>query len=359
MAAMGSEIRDIEGGVPLAVSLRGEEIENVHYGHIAVVQADGHVTAWTGDPNVVTYMRSTAKPIQAIPIVQSGVMEAFGLPEAAIAMMAASHRGEQAHIEMLETMLKLTGVQERELVFHAGLPLDPDARDAYIRAGGSPRKLFHNCAGKHIGLLAACRLRGWPTQGYADPDHPIQQNIKRLVAGIANVPASELAGGFDGCGLPVYAMPLRKLAGLYARLASPDALPDIDADGAIRPVVERIAGAMNGRPDLVEGTGRLASLLLGDPNVLAKSGAQGVFAIGLRRERLGIVVKLSDGTETAWPVVVSEALRQLSGYGWMDNRTAEAMCERIEQAFPAEMANDAGRTIGRREAVFQLAGSSV
>ncbi|WP_164779706.1 asparaginase [Paenibacillus kobensis] len=356
MAANSSQLRDGSGGVPLAVSLRGGEIENIHYGHIAVVHTDDRLSAWTGDPDVMTYMRSTAKLVQAIPILQSGVMEAFGLPEAAIAMMAASHRGEQPHAEMLKTMLSLTGVLEQELVFHAGLPLDLDARDVYIREGGSPRKLFHNCAGKHIGLLAACKLRGWPVNGYADPDHPIQQEIKRLIAELADVQTSGLNSGFDGCGLPVYAIPLRKLAGLYARLASPRS-HDVYAEEDCM-AIERITEAMNSRPELVEGSGRLASLLLRDVNCVAKSGAQGVFAIGLRYEQLGIVVKLSDGTESAWPVIVSLALRQLSEQGKIGEREAEAMCARIEETFPVEMANDAGRVIGRREAVFQLNGSS-
>ncbi|GFN33075.1 asparaginase [Paenibacillus xylaniclasticus] len=357
MAALSSRLIDKAGGVPLAVARRGEEIENVHYGHIAVVHADGPLVVSAGDPNVAAYMRSTAKPVQSIPIIQAGVMERYSLPEAAIAIMAASHRGEQAQIDLLESMLRLTGVQEEDLIFHAGFPLDQEARKAYLRAGGSPRKLFHNCAGKHIGLLAACMLRGWPIQGYAEPEHPIQQEIKRLVAELTDVPMNDLIGGYDGCGLPVYAIPLWQLAGLYARLASPRANAIYAEEDCM--AIERITKAMNDYPELVEGSGRLASLLLTDVNCVAKSGAQGVFAVGLRYEQLGIVMKLSDGMESAWPVILSEVLRQLAEYGRIASREADALCSRIEKAFPSELMNDANRVIGRREAVFQLTSSSI
>ena len=212
------------GGVPLAVTIRGADIENVHHGHIAVVNAEGKLIAWAGDVDVLTFMRSTAKPVQVLPIISAGVMDTQELPEAAIAMMTASHRGEPAHLQMLELMLRELGVKEEELVFDEGLPLAAEARDAYLLAGGKPRKLFHNCAGKHIGLLAACRLEEWPLDSYAELNHPIQQSIRRWIAELTGLAADDLTGGFDGCGLPVYAIPLRSLALLYARLAAPPAV---------------------------------------------------------------------------------------------------------------------------------------
>ncbi|EFM10525.1 L-asparaginase II [Paenibacillus curdlanolyticus YK9] len=338
------------GGIPLAIMLRGGQVENVHNGHIAVVDSDGRLVAGVGSPDVLTFMRSTAKPLQAIPILRAGVIDAYGLTNEAIAMLTASHRGEPAHLAALLTMLRQTGVKEEQLVFHAGLPLDGDARDEWIKQGGPPRKLFHNCAGKHIGLLAACQLNDWPMTGYAEPDHPIQQEIKQWISFAADVPVSSLSGGFDGCGLPVYAIPLRKLALVYARLAA----PPTGWEDTTRAIIERITSSMNERPELVEGTGRLASLLLSGPQAIAKSGAQGVFAVGLRQERLGLIVKVSDGTEPAWPIIVSEALKQLAAMGIIDQKASQTLSGRIDAAFAQELRNDAGRIIGKREAVFQL-----
>ncbi|MWC30056.1 asparaginase [Paenibacillus sp. MMS18-CY102] len=338
------------GGIPLAVTLRGTQVENVHNGHIAVVDSDGQLVAGVGSPDVLAFMRSTAKPLQAIPILQAGVLDAYGLSSAAIAMLAASHRGEPAHLAALLTMLKQTGVKEEQFVFHAGLPLEGDAREEWIKQGGRPRKLFHNCAGKHIGLLAACQLQGWRAEGYAEPEHPVQQEIKHWISFVADMPVDCLSGGFDGCGLPVYAIPMRKLALVYARLAA----PPMDWEESVRATIARITSGMNEHPELVEGKGRLASLLLSAPHTIAKSGAQGVFAVGLRNEQLGLIVKVSDGSEPAWPAIVSEALKQLGAMGIIAQETAQGLSGRIDAAFPAELRNDADRIVGKREAVFKL-----
>lgn len=348
---MGTNAERVEtGGIPLAVTIRGAETENVHHGHIAVMNAEGKLMAWAGGADVPTFMRSTAKPVQVLPIISAGVMDTHGLPEAAIAMMTASHRGEPAHVQMLELMLRELGVKEEELVFDEGLPLDIEARDAYIQAGGKPRKLFHNCAGKHIGLLAACRLEEWPAATYAELNHPIQQSIRHWIAELTGLAATELTGGFDGCGLPVYTIPLSRLALLYARLAA----PPVSLGEDIRTMLERITSAMNTRPDLVEGTGRLASLLLRNRNCVAKSGAQGVFALGLRKEGLGIIVKMSDGSESAWPVILSDSIQQLASAGRLSLSDADQLSQQIGESFPSSMYNDAGRLIGRRESIVKL-----
>ncbi|GMK42061.1 asparaginase [Paenibacillus sp. CCS19] len=338
------------GGVPLAVTIRGAETENVHHGHIAVVDAEGQLIAWAGNADVPTFMRSTAKPVQVLPIISAGVMDIHQLPEAAIAMMTASHRGEPAHVRMLELMLRELAVREEELVFDEGLPLDADARDAYMQSGGKARKLFHNCAGKHIGLLAACKLEEWPMASYAELDHPIQQSIRHWIAELTEMSAADLTGGFDGCGLPVYTIPLSRLALLYARLAAPPASVGED----VRVMLDRITNAMNAEPDLVEGTGRLASLLLRNRSCVAKSGAQGVFALGLREEGLGLIIKMSDGSESAWPVVLASSIQQLASAGLLSSRIADQLSQQIGGAFPSSMYNDAGRMIGRREAIVQL-----
>ncbi|SDX66190.1 asparaginase [Paenibacillus sp. CF384] len=345
-------------GVPLVQTTRGEWVENVHSGHAAVVTWDGELIAQVGDASIWTFMRSTAKPIQALPAVLGGVVDTYGLKDEAIALMCASHQGTPAHIAVLEQMLEQTGVREEQLVFGPMLPANQEARDELLRQGGAPRKLFHVCAGKHIGMLALCKLRGWPLETYTQPEHPLQQELLLTVAMMAELAPAEIGSAIDGCGLPVFAMPMWRLALVYARFAAwgseaeagsasveggDPAAPEV---AAIAAAAKRIAAAMISHPTLVEGPDRLASIMLGDGNVVAKSGAQGVFVFGLRKERLAVVIKLADGGESPWPEVVCAILEQL--------KLGEALITRIRSQISPEIRNDAGQLVGHRESCLTL-----
>ncbi|AZN40018.1 asparaginase [Paenibacillus albus] len=354
-------------GVPLVLTTRGDFVENVHSGHAAVVTADGRLVAHAGDANVRNFLRSTAKPIQALPSVMGGVIETYELGDDAIALMCASHQGTPAHIAVLEQMLAQTGVLEEQLVFAAALPANAKARDAVLASGGSPRKLYHVCAGKHIGMLALCKLRGWPMETYTQPEHPLQQELLRIVAAIADVQPAAVETAIDGCGLPVFALPLWRLALIYARFAawgsdeaaaaqpaaSGEAASGSAAEvglAAIGAAAKRIAAAMASHPALVEGPDRLASVMLdcGDGNVVAKSGAQGVFVFALRRERLAVAIKLADGGESAWPEAVCAMLEQLQLEGGAE------LTRCIRSHISPELRNDAGQLVGCREACVTL-----
>ena len=326
----------------LVAATRAGWPENVHRGRVCVVEADsGEVVMSYGDATALTYVRSTAKPLQAIESLLGGIAEACGWEDRHLAMMAASHRGYPDQMAVLEEMLASSGVPESALAFHETKPLASAALEAWARADGQPRKLFHTCAGKHLGMLAWCRLMGWPLAEYVEPEHPAQQAIIRRVREWCGAEASATRIGRDGCGLPVPAMPLGRIARGYGRLACPDAAAD--REGAA--VAARVTAAMNRHPNLVEGPGRLASVLLADPNIVAKSGAQGLFAIGLRRERLGIAIHITDGSEAAWPYVVMRLLSRLGG------ASADTMAA-LRARFPAEFFNNAGAPAGRWEALI-------
>lgn len=357
-------------GVPLVLTTRGDLVENVHSGHAAVVTEDGRLVAHAGDANILNFLRSTAKPIQALPSVMGGIIEAYGLGDEAIALMCASHQGTPAHIAVLERMLEQTGVLEQQLVFAPALPANAEARDARLASGGSPRKLYHVCAGKHIGMLALCKLRGWPMETYTQPEHPLQQELLRIVAAIADVQPEAVETAIDGCGLPVFALPLWRLALIYARFAAwggegaaaaqpaasgeaatgSAAATPASAEGfaAIGAAARRIAAAMASHPALVEGPDRLASVMLGcgDGNVVAKSGAQGVFVFALLREQLAVAIKLADGGESAWPVAVCAVIEQL--------QLGEELARCIRSQISPELRNDAGQLVGIREACVTL-----
>lgn len=339
MEAKMQTVKDTE----LAIVTRAGLPENVHRGRYCVVSADtGKVLASGGDIDALTFVRSTAKPLQAIASILGGIESEFGWTSKHLALMAASHRGHPEQIEALEEMLASSGVPEEAYVFGASKPIDPQPREDWARAGLPRRKIYHTCAGKHAGMLAWCKLKGWPLEGYAEPDHPAQREILRQVMEWTGTDEASCRIGRDGCGLPVPAMPLYSIALGYARLACPDAVPDKEAAGA----ASRAAEAMNRHPVLVEGPRRLASVLLTDPNVIAKSGAQGLFTIGLRKEKLGIAVHVSDGTEAAWPCIVIGLLKRFGG-------VSEETMQRLETEYPAEHRNDAGAAAGQWLAVME------
>ncbi|MFC4600218.1 asparaginase [Cohnella hongkongensis] len=328
--------------VPLLAMRRGGQTENVHRGRIAVVSAgDGRLLQAHGDAEALAYVRSTAKPIQAMASLLDGAADAYGLEERHLAMLAASHRGSRQQIEALEDLLKRTGLDESLLAVQPTLPVGRRSRDEYVASGGQPRKLLHTCAGKHLGVLAWSKLKGWPLEGYIRPEHPAQREIVRLLRIWTDTEKEPLTVGKDGCGFPVAAMPLRSLALAYGRLAS----PELAGDGAEAAAAGRLAAAMNAFPELVEGRHRLASLLLEDPNLVAKSGAHGVFALGLRRERIGVALAVTDGTEVAWPHIVKALLKRFGG-------ASEETMRKLERTFPSEFLNDALEAAGSWEAVF-------
>ena len=333
-------------GVPLVQTTRGDRVENVHSGHIAVVslEGEGSLLAQAGDADIMSYLRSTAKPVQAFAAVLGGVLESYGLEEDALAIMCGSQQGEAEHIELLTRMLQLTGVDEEQLAFGKTMPASLRARDELTASGGGPRKLYHVCAGKHIGMLALCKLRGWPMDSYTRPDHPLQQELLGHIAAFSGTQPETIECAVDGCGLPVFALPLWRLALIYGRLAAAPA--GAGGSAAMAAAAARVAAAMNSGPALVEGPGRLASVMLGDGNVVAKSGAQGVFAFALRREKLAVAIKLADGGESAWPEAACAVLEQL--------RAGGDLAARIRGHFPPAIVNDAGETVGRREPVLRL-----
>ncbi len=329
---------------PLVYTTRGDLVENVHRGRICVVSADdGRVLAAVGDPEGPAYLRSTAKPFQALGPLLSGAAEAFGLDDRHLALMCASHRGSAEQMAVLEELVRRTGLTEELLAMRPASPLEPEAREAWLRAGGQKRRLYHMCAGKHLGVLAWCKRRGWPLEGYTRPDHPAQRETVARLAAWADLTPDDIRLGVDGCGLPVGAMPLRNMALLYGRLACPDAAAGAASGEA--DAVRAAAAAMNRHPALVEGEGRLASLLLTDPGIVAKSGAQGVFAIGLRRQRVGVAIVVTDGAETAWPAVVRAVLERLGAL-------SPELAARLDAQFFRDIRSETGEVAGRMEAAF-------
>lgn len=297
--------------VPLAAVERGGRIESVHRGTVAVADRDGRLRYLAGDPALPLYLRSACKPLQALPLVEGGGVEKFELTGAELAVVCASHAAEPVHLEAVGSILSKIGLDPSALRCGPHVPLDPATAAALARSGRSPEPIHNNCSGKHAGMLASCRLHGWPTETYLEPGHPLQRRIAAIIAEFC-ADGEPLPHATDGCGVPTFHATVGQLARAFARLADPRDLPAPRAAA-----VRRIGDAMAAHPVMVSGTGRLATVLmevLGD-RLFCKGGAEGGFGIALRGRGLGIAVKVDDGNARAMGPILVEVLRQLGAAG--------------------------------------------
>ncbi len=327
--------------VPLAVVERGGRVESLHAGSLAVVDASGRLVASAGAPDFLAFTRSALKPLQAFPFVAAGGPAHFGLSGEQVAILCASHGGEARHQAAVADLLAKAGCAPGDLGCGSHAPYVYDALgEAPPPPPYSP--LGHNCSGKHAGMLAFCRMRGWPTAGYLDPSHPVQREIREAVARLAEVNAADLVPAIDGCSAPNYALPLASLAGAFARIAAGGEGPE----GAAR---RAIADAMASHPEYVSGTGGsdLALMRAGGGAWIAKAGAEGVQAIGLRREGLGIAIKVADGSSRARVPVAVAVLDALGVLGEAARRDLAPLAAPV-------LHNARGTAVGRIRAVVVL-----
>jgi L-asparaginase II len=331
---------------PLLEVTRGGLVESLHRGAVAAVTPDGRLVTSVGGVDRVCFLRSAAKPHQVLPFVASGGADRVGVNEAEIALMAGSHGGETCHTEAVERILARVGLTMDALGCGAHAPYNENARRAL--AGSEPCALHNNCSGKHAGMLAAAVSAGHPTAGYLDPDHPVQRAILAAVSRFSDVPQGEIGVGVDGCSAPIFALPIRAQALMFARLVNPpEALGADDAAAA-----HRIAKAMVTHPEMVAATeGRIDTDLMraAEGRLVAKAGAEGVYALGIFPCReypdgLGVALKIEDGDPAgrARDPIVVEIVRQLLGL------ELEAYARR-------EIRNRAGALVGELRPVFTLA----
>jgi L-asparaginase II len=255
-----------------------------------------------GDPQLVTFLRSSAKPFQALPFIERGGQQKFGLTPREVALMCASHSGTDEHVEMVKGMQAKIGVGVDNLMCGTHYPIHEATADAMKIRGEVPTPYRHNCSGKHTGMLAHAKLRGAALENYIDFHHPIQESILETFAAICGMPIEEVELGIDGCSAPNFAIPLYNAALGYARLCDPrDQAPERAT------ACRAIAAAMMANPDMVAGPGRFDTALMqaGNGRIVSKGGAEGYQAVGLLPGALGpdspgigITLKISDGDPT-------------------------------------------------------------
>ena len=337
------------GYVPLVEVRRGGTVESVHFGAIAVVDSEGRTVASVGDPETPVVLRSTAKPVQVLPLLDSGGEERFGFSEAEIAVMIGSHGGEPFHVEAVRSILEKAGLDETALQCGAHAPYHKPAALELRRLAREPSVLHNNCSGKHAGMLALAVHLGAPVATYLDPGHPVQARIRARLEGLAGIPPGTAATAIDGCSAPTYTLSLGRLALLYARLAA-----GTGGDGVPDASVRRAAGAMRRHPEMIAGTDRLCTELMrrGRGGLIAKIGAEGMYGLAFKPEKqaLGIALKIADGDgQRARFSVALEALSQLGALAAGD--AAE-----LGGRFVGEQRNHRGLSVGEIATTFRLAG---
>ncbi|MEO6796889.1 MAG: asparaginase [Candidatus Dormibacter sp.] len=298
---------------PLIAVERGGIREATHAGQLAAVDAGGRVHYQLGDPEVVTYFRSCAKPFQTIASLRAEIVPRYELTPEHIALMSASHNGEPRHLVIVRELLAHAGLEEGTLQCGAHWPYYEPAAAAARREMAEPIAVFNNCSGKHAGMLAATRSSGAPLERYLEPDQPVQRQVRATVAEFAGVHPEEIRWGIDGCSAPNAAVPLRAMARAFATLVT-------SADAYARAVVD----AMTGDPYLIGGTDRFDTALMEVTagRLLAKGGAAGAHCTADRRSGQGLAVKLDSGDGTWTAVAVMAALSQL---GWLEPAEAASL----------------------------------
>lgn len=296
--------------VKIAEVTRGNLVESIHRGAVAVVDTKGKLLASAGDPGYLTYFRSAAKPIQAIPVIESGATRHFGLDLPEIAILTGSHNGEVQHTDTVLAILRKIGLGVEYLQCGAHDPLSESSRNSLIAKGIKPSALHNTCSGKHAGMLTLARYRHLSFEDYYRPEHLVQQEMLKTVAEMSGSAPEQIPVGIDGCGVPVFGLPLAKMAYAYARISAPE---DNDLTETRREACLLIKKAMTTHPFMVGGTGRFDTDLLkaGEGKLIAKFGAEAVYCVGVPEKGWGIAIKVEDGNLRALPPVVLAVLEQL------------------------------------------------
>jgi L-asparaginase II len=333
---------------------RGSITESRHRGHIVAVEPDGNIVASLGAPYNVTFLRSSAKPFQALPLLLTGAADHFDFTEREVALACASHNGEPIHTEIAASMLKKIGLGPEALKCGVHEPYSTEAAAALRARGEEPNVLHNNCSGKHAGMLAVALHLGAPIENYDSPASPVQKAIADVVAQFSDIAVTDMAVGIDGCGAPIFGITMKAMALAYARLIAP---PET-FDQKTRDACKRVVHVMTTYPELIGGTSdRLDTEMMraARGRVVSKVGAEGVYTAGIIPckewpKGLGLALKIEDGDDKrARPTVVIECLRQL---GVLRDESLEALARYA--FFP--VTNRRGDVVGEIGASFSFYG---
>jgi L-asparaginase II len=306
--------------------VRGGVVEAWHDVHVAVVDSTGRLVARVGDPELVTFWRSAAKPFQALPLVEDGVAERFGLTSEELALACASHSSEPGQVDRVRALLGKIECSERDLLCGPHPPLSDRVAHDYQTRGLRLTAVYSNCSGKHAGMLALARHHGWPKEFYTRLEHPVQQRCLAEVSRWTDIPIADIRTAVDGCGVVCYGLPLRNMALAYARLGNVEfGMRNAELAGEVARGTSptdtfriphsalRIVESMLRHPELIAGEGRpCTEMMRAHPGrVIVKVGAEGVYCALVTQARLGVALKVADGHAVASALAMAAVLEEL------------------------------------------------
>ena len=333
----------------LIKEFRGNIVENVHRGSIAVVSSTGDTIAYLVDIEKQTFMRSASKPIQVLPTLLAGLHRRFNLTEENVAMFNSSHWGSNHHIFVLEEISRKTGIDPEDMIMKpcSSTSASALAKKLTDQSRLHPRdgisKLQHCCSGKHFSLMLLQRELTGKTSGYEQKDSPVQRQIINFISMLSQTPTFKIGLGIDGCGVPVFALPLRSIAMSYAKLMDPFSLSN-----ELRETIDYNFSCIHKYPEKINDYGTPSYYINQNPDLIMKDGSRGVICMAIKSMKLGIAVKLEDGwTDEFQGLIIANILEQLK-YEDTD------LIEKLKNCYTTKLYNDCGIEVGHFEVDFKL-----
>ena len=314
------------------VVTRADLAESTHLVHGVVVDVNGNLLAAARDPHFVSYWRSCAKPFQVMPLLESDAFDSLGWEEPQLAVACGSHGGEPEHVAVVSAMLGDINLEEGDLACGPHDPLSARGLRAMRETTELPSRLHNNCSGKHAAMLARAVTAGWPHGGYEQADHAVQRSVLEMISRWTGSAPSAIVKGIDGCGVPVFGMPLDVMALAYARLGAAAARGE--------EIPERVISAMRLHPFMVGGSERFDTVLIEETEgkVIAKVGAEGVHSFCIPELGIGAAVKVLDGATRAQHSAVVHLLTAIGAL--------ESVGPRLQDFLTRTVRNTRGDVVG-------------
>jgi len=294
----------------LAVLTRSGYVESIHYGYICVVDSSGKIIKEIGDSNTKIYFRSSAKPIQAVPVIESGASQHFGFTKKEISIMCSSHSGQIMHQDTVTEMLKKIGEEANVLKCGIMIPYNKEEANRLQSSKEKPSVLHCSCSAKHVGMLTLAKYKNYSIDDYNRIDHPAQHEILNTISYFTDYNEENITVGIDGCGAPIYIIPIYNIALSYARIMN----FANDENSKYHKACKTIIESMIEYPEMVAGDEEFCTELMGFTNgkLIGKVGSEAVYCVGIKDKGIGICVKIIDGNERAVYPVVMQILKELN-----------------------------------------------
>ena len=322
---------------------RAGHVENIHRGDVAVVNCEGDIVKSIGNAHLPMFWRSAAKPFQALPFVKNGGLDKYNISEEELAILVSSHSGEPNHVALVRGILEKLGLTEEDLECGIMRPLNGKAFKALIKSGEPLTQVHNQCSGKHAQIMALAIMLGVEVKGYSQPQHEAEKLIFKHVSMASKMSEDNLEIGIDGCGVPVFYLPLYNMSLAYARLSTPSR-----GDwGEYEVAATKIRDAMSNYPQVISGTGRIDCAIseVSKGRIIGKMGSDAVYCIAVKDENLGIAFKIEDGDFAVVTPMVVAILKHL------DLLSKDEAAE-LDKTFPPLLKNHRGDIIGTIETVF-------